>query len=66
LPFGLFLAKFKLEYSLNHLILNERMIALGHAWVMRTYYSHLPPKRKYKLNNIDRFIEGTEPYPPWI
>ena len=21
---------------------NERMVTLGHAWVMRLYYSHLP------------------------
>jgi hypothetical protein len=24
---------------------NERMVVLGHAWVMRRFYNHLSPQR---------------------
>jgi micrococcal nuclease len=32
---------------------NERMVGLGHAWVMRKYYDHLPPDRQERLNNLE-------------
>ena len=32
---------------------NERMVTLGHAWVMRRYYDHLPDDRKAKLNRLE-------------
>lgn len=52
---------------------NERMVTLGHAWVMRKYYDHLPMDRKSKLNKLERWAKskkiglwGTQnPVPPW-
>ena len=52
---------------------NERMVTLGHAWVMRMYYSHLPKPRQQKLNQLERWAKSkcvglwkTEnPIPPW-
>jgi len=53
--------------------INERMVTLGHAWVMRMYYSHLPKPRQHKLNQLERWAKSkrvglwkTEnPIPPW-
>ncbi len=52
---------------------NERMVMLGHAWVMRVFYDHLPEDRQDKLNNLERWSKskkiglwGTpDPTPPW-
>lgn len=52
---------------------NECMVALGHAWVMRRYYDHLPPDRQDKLNKLETLAKskrvglwGTpDPIPPW-
>ena len=52
---------------------NERMVTLGHAWVMRHYYDHLPNDRKAQLNRLERWAKGNrvglwqtpEPVPPW-
>lgn len=52
---------------------NERMVTLGHAWVMRKYYDHLPDDRRAKLNRLEAWARskrvglwGTEnPIPPW-
>jgi micrococcal nuclease len=52
---------------------NERMVTLGHAWVMRMYYDHLPPDRQHKLNKLEAWAKsknvglwGTpNPMPPW-
>ena len=52
---------------------NERMVTLGHAWVMRRYYDHLPPDRQDNLNRLERWARsknvglwGTpDPTPPW-
>jgi micrococcal nuclease len=52
---------------------NERMVTLGHAWVMRQYYDHLPPDRQDKLNKLEAWAKsknvglwGTpDPMPPW-
>ena len=52
---------------------NERMVTLGHAWVMRKYYYHLPKARQQKLNQLERWAKSkrvglwkTEnPIPPW-
>jgi endonuclease YncB( thermonuclease family) len=52
---------------------NERMVAKGHAWVMRMYYDHLSETRKSKLNRLERWARrkkvglwGTSnPVPPW-
>ena len=53
---------------------NERMVTLGHAWVMRRYYKHLPRIRQNKLNSLERWAKSKKvglwrsnsPIPPWI
>jgi micrococcal nuclease len=52
---------------------NERMITLGHAWVMRRFYEHLPKHRQDKLNRLERWAKSKRvglwkadnPIPPW-
>ena len=52
---------------------NERMIMLGHAWVMRHFYDHLPQDRKDKLNRLEHWAKTkrvglwrtSNPLPPW-
>jgi endonuclease YncB( thermonuclease family) len=52
---------------------NERMVTLGHAWVMRRYYGHLPQDRRNQLNRLERWARSkkvglwstTNPVPPW-
>jgi micrococcal nuclease len=53
---------------------NERMVTLGHAWVMRTYYDHLPSERQDKLNRLEGWARSkkvglwntSDPTPPWL
>jgi micrococcal nuclease len=53
---------------------NERMVTLGHAWVMRSFYDHLPLDRKNSLNRLESWSKskniglwGTQnPTPPWL
>lgn len=52
---------------------NERMVTLGHAWVMRRFYNHLPKDRQDKLNKLERWAKSKQiglwhasnPVPPW-
>jgi endonuclease YncB( thermonuclease family) len=52
---------------------NERMLLLGHAWVMQMYLDHLPHSRQAKLLRLQDWsrskgvgLWGTEaPVPPW-
>jgi micrococcal nuclease len=52
---------------------NERMITLGHAWVMRKFYDHLPRDRQDKLNRLENWARSRKvglwraqsPIPPW-
>ena len=52
---------------------NERMVTLGHAWVMRKYYTHLPKHRQAQLNKLERWAKSKrvglwklpDPIPPW-
>lgn len=52
---------------------NERMVTLGHAWVMRKYYDRLPKRRKDQLNRLERWARSKRvglwrtpnPMPPW-
>ena len=52
---------------------NERMVVLGHAWVMRAYYTHLSEDRRRQLNRLETWAKskrvglwGTpNPTPPW-
>lgn len=53
---------------------NARMVTLGHAWVMRKYYDHLPEGRQIELNKLERWAKSkkvglwktSNPIPPWI
>ena len=57
----------------NWLNVNERMVTLGHAWVMRRFYDHLPQDRKNKLNRLEGWAKSKgvglwkqpDPIPPW-
>lgn len=52
---------------------NERMVTLGHAWVMHKFYDHLPRDRQEKLNRLERWARSKKvglwrtqnPEPPW-
>lgn len=53
---------------------NERMVTLGHAWVMRAFYDHLPPDRQAKLERLETWAQlkhiglwsSENPTPPWL
>lgn len=53
---------------------NERMVMLGHAWVLHKFCGHLPPDRKDRLNRLERWARGKKvglwkqenPAPPWL
>lgn len=52
---------------------NERMVMLGHAWVARKYYGHLPTPRQHQLDRLERWARSKrvglwrteDPIPPW-
>jgi endonuclease YncB( thermonuclease family) len=52
---------------------NERMVTIGHAWVMRRFYDHLPKDRQDKLNSLERWARSKKvgmwkkpnQIPPW-
>jgi micrococcal nuclease len=52
---------------------NERMVVIGHAWVMRGFYDHLPQDRKNKYNRLEFWAKSkkvglwrtSDPIPPW-
>jgi len=52
---------------------NERMVTLGHVWVMRSFYDHLPKERQDQLNRLERWARSKKvglwktpnPIPPW-
>jgi micrococcal nuclease len=52
---------------------NERLVMLGHAWVMRRFYDHLPKDRQEKLDRLERWARSkrvglwraSNPVPPW-
>lgn len=53
---------------------NERMLVLGHAWVMRKYFDHLPVSRQEKLFRLVNWAKSRrvglwsapDVIPPWI
>ncbi len=53
---------------------NERMVMLGHAWVMRKWCDFLPQERQEKLNQLERWAKSKRvglwkldrPIPPWL
>jgi endonuclease YncB( thermonuclease family) len=52
---------------------NERMVMLGHAWVLRKHYRHLPQPRQHQLDRLERWAKSkrvglwnsNSPIPPW-
>ena len=60
-------------YGSEWMNVNERMVTLGHAWVMRRFYDHLPKDRQDKLNRLERWARSkrvglwqiSNPIPPW-
>lgn len=52
---------------------NERMVTLGHAWVMHRFYDHLPKDRQDKLIRLERWARSKKvglwktrnPTSPW-
>ena len=61
------------NYTGEWINVNERMVTLGHAWVMRRFYDHLPKDRQDKLNRLERWARTkkvglwrtSNPIPPW-
>ena len=61
------------ESGSNWINVNERMVTLGHAWVMRAFYDHLPKDRQDRLNRLERWAKAksvglwrtSNPIPPW-
>lgn len=53
---------------------NERMVTLGHAWVMYKLYDHLPKDRQDKLDRLESWARSKRvglwrtqsPIPPWL
>lgn len=74
-PYGRTLATIYVRHANGEewLNVNERMVTLGHAWVMRKFYDHLPKDRQAKLNRLEAWARtkkvglwSTEdPIPPW-
>jgi endonuclease YncB( thermonuclease family) len=62
------------DSKLEWMNVNERMVILGHAWVMRKFYDHLPPDRQDKLNRLEKWARSKSlglwrtpnPTPPWL
>lgn len=60
-------------YKEDGLNVNEQMVMLGHAWVYRQYYHHLPKDRQNKLDKLERWAKAKRvglwkhdnPMPPW-
>jgi len=52
---------------------NERMVMLGHAWVMRNFSGHLSESRQRQLDNLEKWARSKRvglwglgnPIPPW-
>lgn len=61
------------RYGTEWINVNERMVTLGHAWVMRRFYDHLPKERQARLNRLERWARSKKvglwqkpnPIPPW-
>ena len=59
--------------STGRVNVNERMVALGHAWVYRQFYDHLPEHRRRSLDRIEEWAKSRkvglwrspDPVPPW-
>jgi len=71
--YGRIIATIYVKKETELININERMVALGHAWVMRKYYHHLPQHKKDALNRLERWARSKKvglwktpnPIPPW-
>ena len=70
---GRTLATIYVNFGSKLINVNERMVMLGHAWVMRQYWDHLPKSRQYQLNRLEQWARSKRvglwktdnPIPPW-
>lgn len=61
------------SHAVEWINVNERMVMLGHAWVSRKHYQHLPKLRQHQLNRLERWAKSKRvglwnsngPIPPW-
>lgn len=61
------------NYEGEWINVNERMVLLGHAWVMRLFYKHLSSDRQRQLNSKENWARSKKvglwqddnPTPPW-
>lgn len=61
------------QRSYKWINVNARMVALGHAWVYREKYQHLPKRRRDELDRMERWAQSRrlglwqsdDPTPPW-
>lgn len=61
------------KQSAEWLNVNERMVMLGHAWVLRGFRDTLPMDRQAKLNRLENWAKSKkvglwkteDPIPPW-
>lgn len=57
----------------NWINVNERMVMLGHAWVVRARYAHLSMERRKQLHRLEAWARSRQvglwktpdPMPPW-
>ncbi|NJM29562.1 MAG: twin transmembrane helix small protein [Rhizobiales bacterium] len=48
----------RIKYGTEWMNVNERMLLLGHAWVMNKYFDHLPESRQAKLYRLQRWARS--------
>ncbi len=68
------LATIHTMHELELVNVNERMVMLGHAWVMRVFYTELSDSRKHKLNLLEKWAKSNQmglwkeedPLAPWV
>lgn len=73
-PYGRTAATIYVMHNSELINVNEKMVAMGHAWVMRQHYHHLSKSRKISLDQIETWARSkrkglwnTEnPIAPWI
>lgn len=71
--YGRTLATMYLQRGSEWINVNERMVMLGHAWVVRRYYDQLERNRRHQLDRLERWARSkkvglwktSNPIPPW-
>ena len=72
-PYLRTLATIYVERGSELINVNERMVMLGHAWVLRRHFNHLSERRKQQLNRLENWAKSKrvglwktkDPLPPW-